>query len=245
MIQLVSKFKKTKQNKKKTTKISQVRTRGGNWLRTECKFGCETIMFVKSFRAKYVAFFREPSPQTICVSFVMIWLVVTPNIYTKSFAMGNAKVSKLWRHIMLKRHERILQHSCACIMTSWHDWHVHFRRYWPYARESYWSPVNSPRKGPVTRSFDVFFFNVILNKLLNRSTLGSQSLDADVQRPFYSVATVAHLPYQKEVTFFDMGRGRRCPRWIQRRCISVSSDCDWGCWLVNKPWRSYDVALMV
>ena len=189
MIQLVLKLKnKTKQ--KKPPKIGQVRQRGVNWLHTEClcKFGCETIISVKSFRAKYVVFFREPSPQTICVSFVMIWLVVTPNVYTKSFVMGNAKVSKLWRH-MLKRHERTLQHSSAGIMTSWHDWHVHFRRYWPCARESYWSPVNSPRKGPVTRSFDVFFlFNVSPNKLLNRH---------------------------------------------------------WGCWLVNKPWRSYDVALMV
>ena len=112
-------IKKKKKNKKKT-KTGQVRTRGVNWLRTEClcKFGCETIMSVKSFRAKYVAPFREPSPQTICVSFVMIWLVVTPNIYTKSLAMGNAKVSKLWRHVMLKRHERILQHSCVGIMTS-------------------------------------------------------------------------------------------------------------------------------
>ena len=187
MIQLVLKLKK---KKKKKTKTGQVRTRGVNWLRAEClcKFGCETIMSVKSFRAKYVAFFREPSPQTICVSFVIIWLVVTPNIYTKSFAMGNAKVSKPWRHVMLKHHERILHHSCVGIMTSWHDWHVHFRRCWPCARESYWSPVNSPRKGPVTRSFDVLFFNVSPNKLLNRH---------------------------------------------------------WGCWLVNKPWRSYDVALMV
>ena len=35
-----------------------------------------------------------------------------------------------------------------------------------------------------------------------------QSLDTDVQRPFYSVAIVALLPY--------MGRERRCPRWIKK-----------------------------
>ena len=43
-----------------------------------------SIMSVKSFRAKYVAFFREPSPQTICVSFVMIWLVFLPQIYIRN-----------------------------------------------------------------------------------------------------------------------------------------------------------------
>ena len=45
-----------------------------------------------------------------------------------------------------------------------------------------------------------------------------QSLDTDVQRLFYSVATVILL-------LLNMGRERRWPRWIKRRCISVPSDC--------------------
>ena len=40
-----------------------------------------------------------------------------------------------------------------------------FPRYWPFVRGFHRSPVNSPRKGPVTRSFDIFF-DLRLNKRL-------------------------------------------------------------------------------
>ena len=42
-----------------------------------------------------------------------------------------------------------------------------------------------------------------------------QPPDTDVQRPFYSVATVALPPIRKKF-FLNMGRERRWPRWIKR-----------------------------
>ena len=50
---------------------------------------------------------------------------------------------------------------------------------------------------------------------------GSQSLDTDLQHPFYYVATVVLPPPIRK----KLGRERRWPRWIKRRCISVSSNC--------------------
>ena len=47
----------------------------------------------------------------------------------------------------------------------------HFPRYWPFVRGIHRSPVNSPHKGPVTRSFDVFF-ELRLNKQLNKQSWG-------------------------------------------------------------------------
>ena len=61
----------------------------------------------------------------------------------------------------------------------------------------------------------VFHNYSILNKRIAeghqrvKSTVQPQSLDIDVQRPFYSVAIVALLP------FLNMGRERRWPRWIK------------------------------
>ena len=62
--------------------------------------------------------------------------------------------------------------------------------------------------------------------------MSPQSLDTDVQRPFYSVAIVALLP------FLNMGRERRWPRWIKkashigskRLCMSpsiIAGSKDW------------------
>ena len=47
----------------------------------------------------------------------------------------------------------------------------HFPRYWPFVWGIRRSPVNFPHKGPVTRSFDVFF-DLGLNKRLNKQSLG-------------------------------------------------------------------------
>ena len=46
-----------------------------------------------------------------------------------------------------------------------------FPRYWPFVRGIHWSPVNSPHKGPVTRSFDVSF-DLRLNKQLRKPSCG-------------------------------------------------------------------------
>ena len=46
-----------------------------------------------------------------------------------------------------------------------------FPRYWPFVWGIHRSPVNSPHKRPVTRSFDVFF-DLCLNKRLSRQLWG-------------------------------------------------------------------------
>ena len=46
-----------------------------------------------------------------------------------------------------------------------------FPRYWPFVRGNHRSTVNSPRKGPVTRSFDVFC-DLCLNKWLSKQSWG-------------------------------------------------------------------------
>ena len=55
---------------------------------------------------------------------------------------------------------------------SWHDGAIkwkHFPHNWPFVREIHRSPVNSPHKRPMTRSFDVFFD---LNKRLSKQSWG-------------------------------------------------------------------------
>ena len=59
-------------------------------------------------------------------------------------------------------------------VSSGHD-HVikwkHLPRYWPFVRGIHRSPVNSPHKWPVTRSFDVFF-DLRLYKRLSKHSWG-------------------------------------------------------------------------
>ena len=45
----------------------------------------------------------------------------------------------------------------------------HFLRYWPFSRRIHRSPVNSPHKRPLTRSFDVFFDLRLKKRLSKRS----------------------------------------------------------------------------
>ena len=52
-------------------------------------------------------------------------------------------------------------------VIKWKD----FPRYWPFVRGIHRSPVNSPHKKPVTRSFDVFF-DLRLNKELSKQPWG-------------------------------------------------------------------------
>ena len=47
----------------------------------------------------------------------------------------------------------------------------HFPRYWPFVRGIHRSPVNSPHKRPVTRSFAVFF-DLRMNKRLSKQSWG-------------------------------------------------------------------------
>ena len=49
---------------------------------------------------------------------------------------------------------------------------LYFPRYWPFVRGIHRWPVNSPRKGPVTRSFDVFFDLRIEKRLVNNREAG-------------------------------------------------------------------------
>ena len=62
----------------------------------------------------------------------------------------------------------------SLILTAFHDdvikW-KHFPRYWPFVRGIHRWPVNSPHKGPVMRSFDVFF-DLRLNKRLSKWSRG-------------------------------------------------------------------------
>ena len=45
----------------------------------------------------------------------------------------------------------------------------HSSRYWPFVRGIHLSPVNSPHKMPMTRSFDVFYY-MFLNKWLSKQS---------------------------------------------------------------------------
>ena len=58
----------------------------------------------------------------------------------------------------------------SSLSTNTHDdvikW-KHFPRHWSFVRGIHRSPVNSPHKGPVTRSFDVFV-DLCLNKPLGK-----------------------------------------------------------------------------
>ena len=66
--------------------------------------------------------------------------------------------------------------SCdtGCVQSLFHDdvikW-KHFLRYWPFVQGLYRSPVNSPAKRSVTRSFDIFF-ELRLNKRLSKQWWG-------------------------------------------------------------------------
>ena len=46
----------------------------------------------------------------------------------------------------------------------------HFPRWWPFVRGIHRSPVNSPHKGPLTRSFDIFYLRLI--KRLSKHSRG-------------------------------------------------------------------------
>ena len=48
----------------------------------------------------------------------------------------------------------------------------YFPRYWPLVRGIHRSPVNSPHKGPVTRSFDVSLILARANNETNRRVAG-------------------------------------------------------------------------
>ena len=71
----------------------------------------------------------------------------------------------------------------------------------------------------LTFYIDNTFVNSKNSWTFHYDTMTAQSLDTDVQRPFYSVATVALLPYGKRTTVATLNK--------KRRCISVSNDCGW------------------
>ena len=58
----------------------------------------------------------------------------------------------------------------ACLHDDVIKWN-HFPRYWAFVRGIHRSPVNYPHKGPVTRSFDVFF-DLRRNKRLSKQPWG-------------------------------------------------------------------------
>ena len=60
-------------------------------------------------------------------------------------------------------------------ITWWRHQMEHFSLYCPFVRGIHRSPVNSPHKGPVTQSFDVFFawcFSLRLTKPLSKQSWG-------------------------------------------------------------------------
>ena len=81
----------------------------------------------------------------------------------QSYGYSNATLGKstnVWTHLVFEimYHENVIK------------WN-HFPRYWPFVRGFHRSPVNSPHKRPVTRSFDVFF-DLRLNKWLSKQSWG-------------------------------------------------------------------------
>ena len=66
-----------------------------------------------------------------------------------------------------RRQESLQTFNTACHITGDHGdvikW-KHFPRYWPFVRGNHRPPVNSPHKGPVTRSFDDLRLNKRLSK---------------------------------------------------------------------------------
>ena len=79
-------------------------------------------------------------------------------------------MNKINRFTSQGSRKRIIFRSFAPLhLIHWPWWHhdkEHFPCYRPFVRGIHRSPVHSPRKGPVTRSFHVFV-DVRLNKLLN------------------------------------------------------------------------------
>ena len=75
-------------------------------------------------------------------------------------------------HMMFTRHCPYLQswwtsYACHDDVIKW----KHFPRYWSFVRGIHRSPVNSPHKRPVMRSFHVFF-DLRLNKPLSKQSWG-------------------------------------------------------------------------
>ena len=62
----------------------------------------------------------------------------------------------------------------------------HFRRYWPFVSWIHRSPVNSPHKGPVTRSFGVSLISARIHGWVNNRQTG----DLRDVRPHYDVTVM-------------------------------------------------------
>ena len=80
-----------------------------------------------------------------------------------------------WRHwppLAKSRTGEDYQKYISIVVRNTHDdvirW-KHYLRYWPFVRGIHRSPVNSPHKGPATRSFDVFF-DLNPNKQLSKQS---------------------------------------------------------------------------
>ena len=94
-----------------------------------------------------------------------------------AFRFYRASKIKVWWEDMLRRKadNQCIRMECSHAITiadhrtDYHDDVIKWKRFprnWPFVRGIHRSPVNSPQKRPVTRSFDVFF-DLRLNKRLS------------------------------------------------------------------------------
>ena len=101
-----------------------------------------------------------------------------------------------------------------------------FPPYWPFVWGIHWSPVNSPHKGPVTRSFFIFF-DLPQNKRLSKQ---SRRGDLRNRRARYDVIVMILVIYAT-VTF---------TRWLSVTCFNsiytMYSSRLWKSWwdIVNR-----------
>ena len=97
----------------------------------------------------------------------------------------------------------------------------HFPRYWPFVRGIHRSPVNSPHKGPVTRSFDVFF-DLRLNKWLSKQSWGwwFETPSCSLWRPCNegNVASGEHI---------EAWSNTLCRRHFQRTSLNQNTSETW------------------
>ena len=73
-------------------------------------------------------------------------------VFVPVAGLGRADV-----HVAMSKQMPQLTKNINKKMTWWRHQMETFPRYWLFVREIHRSPVNPLHKGPVTRSFDVFF----------------------------------------------------------------------------------------
>ena len=102
----------------------------------------------------------------------------------------------------------------------------HLPRYWPFVRGIHRSPVNSPHKGPLTRSFGVFF-DLRLNKWLSKQSWGLwfETLSRPLWRHYDAFFLCLHCQTRNMPSRYPYGLSQRMlnpkhGKWINDKPIN-------------------------